>query len=165
MSRKGKRACEGSKMTLADPRNPRNGTARAWQRLAAEAYRDAASLCEGRIPSLLTRLPGRPRVGPCSPTETQLSAAQLLAQASALLGAMDAYIVRLVAVAGFSIKECTAHLFGADQTGRPRRSDAEHVGRRLRLALEALAAAWWPEHGPRPCWLPPAVDNPRGCGY
>ena len=33
MSRKGKRACEGSQMTLANPRNPRNGTARARQRL------------------------------------------------------------------------------------------------------------------------------------
>jgi hypothetical protein len=44
--------------------------------------------------------------------------------------------------------------------GKANRADAEHVGRRLRLALEAIAAAWWPEHGARPRWLPPAVDNP-----
>lgn len=130
---------------------------------AAEAYRDAAARCTAGIPSLLTRQPRQSmqqQFRDCSPTEGQLLAAERLRQARAFLGQLDGQIVSLVAVAGHSIDECTASLFGTADTGKANRADAEHVGRRLRLALQTLAAAWWPEHGRRPPWLLPAVDNP-----
>lgn len=130
---------------------------------AAEVYRDAAAMCSGRIPSLLTRQPrrsGQRQFQDCSPTEKQLWAAERLRQAQAFLGRLDGQIVASVAVAGHSIDECAACLFGTTDSGKANRADAEHVGRRLRLALQTLAAAWWPEHGHRPPWLLPAVDNP-----
>lgn len=126
---------------------------------AAELYRDAALLCAGRIPCLLTRQPGRTRTD-YSPTEAQMHAAEVLMQAGRILGHLDGQIVAFVAVEGYSIDQCAMRLFGGAGTGKANRGDAEHVGRRLRLALQALAAAWWPDHGYRASWLPPAVDNP-----
>lgn len=128
------------------------------QQRAAETYRDAAAACAGTIPSLLTRQPGRTR-GSYSPTERQLQAADVLLGAGRILGHLDGQIVGLVAVEGYSIDQCAMRLFGPSDAGKANRGDAEHVGRRLRLALQSLAAAWWPEHGHRPAWLPPVVDN------
>jgi hypothetical protein len=127
---------------------------------AAEVYRDAAAFCGGSIPSLLSRRQGQQQVRDCSPTEAQMRAAQLLRQAGAFLGHLDAQIVCMVASAGHTIDECAARLFGLGENGKAHRADAEHVGRRLRLALQALAASWWPEHTQRPLWMKPVVDNP-----
>ena len=115
----------------------------ARQYQAAETYRDAAERVEGGIPCPLDTSRVRTGTSISSPTESQLWAAAMLAEAERILGKIDGRIVAMVTTAGHSVHEVARQLFGA-AAGKPRRGDAEHVGRRLREALTALADAWWP---------------------
>ncbi|HSH41620.1 MAG TPA: hypothetical protein VK973_05770 [Arenicellales bacterium] len=139
----------------------RRGQIDARQYKAADAYRHAAEICGGGIPCALDQSTVRTG-GNHSPTEAQMRAAGVLSDASRILGLLDGRIVSLVAVEGYSIEQVTLHILGPAPCGcdadtdrrcgcprKARRSDAEHVGRRLRLALETLADTWWPARGQR----------------
>lgn len=140
----------------------RRGQIDARQYKAADAYRHAAEVCGGGIPCALDQSTVRTG-GNHSPTEAQMRAAGLLSDASRILGLLDGRIVSMVAVEGYSIEQVTLHILGPAPCGcdkepgqrcdcprKARRGDAEHVGRRLRLALETLADAWWPDRNRRP---------------
>lgn len=114
----------------------------ARQLQAAETYREAIERVEGGIPSPLDTSRVRGGSGIASPTEAQLWAAAMLSEAERILGKIDGRIVALV-VSGMGIAEVALAIFGSEQ-GRARRGDSEHVGRRLREALAALADTWWP---------------------
>lgn len=112
----------------------------ADQRQAAHIYLDAFEACQGGIPCpLAERVRGG---GIPSPTEAQMLAARRLAEALAVLGRLDDRLVAAVVCEGRSIEETAGRLLGVTASGRPIRADAEHVGKRLRLALTALAEAW-----------------------
>ena len=114
----------------------------ARQYQAAETYREAAERVEGGIPCPLdtSRVRGGGTI--TSPTEAQLWAAAMLSEAERILGKIDGRIVALV-TGGMGIAEVAITIFGSGR-GTPRQRDSEHVGRRLREALAALADAWWP---------------------
>jgi transcription initiation factor TFIIIB Brf1 subunit/transcription initiation factor TFIIB len=53
-------------------------------------------------------------------------------------------IMTLVVLEGRSVDECAAILYGVNvKTGHAQRSDAEDVGRRLKIGLSELAALWF----------------------
>lgn len=126
----------------------RRGQIDARQRQAAATYRDAADICRGSIPCPLDmdRVRGS---GTPSPTETQLAAANTLADAARILGLIDGRICYLVICDGHSIEDVAGVLFGVANSGKPTREDSLHVGRRLRVALTALADHWIPLPNPR----------------
>jgi hypothetical protein len=120
----------------------RRGQVDARQRSAAAIYLDAVERVGGVMPSCLdTSRVGGGGAAAASPTERQLLAAAHLAQAAQLLGRLDARILASVVAEGRTIAETAARLFGRG-AGKPRRVMVEHVGQRLRLALDVLAGEW-----------------------
>jgi len=120
----------------------RRGQIDGRQQLAGLSYRQWWNDCGGSIPCTLDQS----RVGSGSadgPTMAQLLAAERLREAARILGLMDERIVRLVVVEGYTIDDVARMVFGQD--GQVKRADALHAGQRLRLALEALAAHWFPQ--------------------
>lgn len=137
----------------------RRGQIGGRQHRAAEAYREASEICGGSIPCTLDQSRVGGTAGPSSPTEAQLRAAGVLSDAARVLGLLDAKVVSLIAVEGYSIEETAAHIFGVAPGGKAKRADAEHVGRRLRIALEALADTWWPPRHARPVGIRAATQG------
>ena len=83
------------------------------------------------------------------PPQVHLDAAEILKEAKLALYAFDHVIMNLVVLEGRSVDECAAMLCGVNvKTGHAQRSDAEDVGRRLKIGLSELAALWFPV-GPR----------------
>lgn len=107
------------------------------QMRAAETYRAAWQVCRGSIPCALASS-GPRGAGSRSPTQTQLEAAETLADAARVLGLADSRLVGCIVCEGWSIQDASERIFGSS------RADREHAGRRLREALNALADAWWP---------------------
>lgn len=126
----------------------RRGQIDAPQYRAADTYRHAAEICGGGLRCALDQSVVRGN-SDYSPTEAQLRAAGVLSDASRILGMIDGRIVTMIVVDGYTIEQCAAGFFGVAPGGKPKRSDSEHIGRRLRLALETLADSWWPARGRR----------------
>lgn len=113
------------------------------QRAAAAIYLEAAERIGSGMGSSLdderVRASGSPGRG--SPTDAEMMAARRLAEAARLLGKIDGAIVATVVGQGLEVRETAARLFGRG-TGSSTRRMADHVGLRLRLALDMLADQW-----------------------
>lgn len=129
---------------------------------AASWYRYAFEICEGAgIRSTLGNdLIASTGTGSRSPTEISLKAADRLNSASRLLGRVDSEVVALIVGQGFSIAQAAARLYPTKKRG-PNRADCEVVGRRLREALETLAADWIPAASNRRRHAESFVDDAR----
>jgi hypothetical protein len=121
----------------------RSGQIDGRQRAAAERMRAAAALLSGSIPCALdvTRIAGAG--GPTSPTEAQFAAGRVLASARKNLGKIDYGVVGMVCCDGHSIAEVAAFVF-CKAGGKPSARQTDHIGQRLRMALDALAEGWYP---------------------
>lgn len=120
----------------------RRGQLDARQRSAAAMYLEAVEHVGGTMPSCLdTSRVGAGTAGPAWPSEQQVQAAATLAEAAQLLGRLDVRILASVIAEGRTIAETAARLFGRG-AGKPKRAMVEHVGQRLRLALDVLAGEW-----------------------
>jgi hypothetical protein len=107
---------------------------------AAQRYGEACdALRRGLSSSLEMRVSGG---GRASPSEAQLLAAELVADAHRILGVMDAKVISLVVCEGFTITEVGDRV----STGASR-DYCKHIGLRFREGLTLLANAWWPERG------------------
>lgn len=113
---------------------------------AASIYRRAYEVVAGaRLQSPLgADGTGGGSPGSTSPTSEHLWASEKLAEAAKLLGIIDGAVVAMVCGQGMSIEKATLRLCGTGKGGRPRRTDREVYGSRLRAALTILADKWLP---------------------
>lgn len=109
------------------------------ERRAAETYRCAFDIIAGSIGGVMdpdrvfgAGTPGSP------PPPHALEAGDTLNEASRVLGQIDGRVVELVVGQGLSVTETARQLMGARPSGR----DQDHIGRRLRMALQALSHTW-----------------------
>lgn len=123
----------------------RQGRIDARQRAAADDYLLYTQQCQGSIPCALDQSRVRGGGGIAVPSETQLRAAQKLAEASRVLGMIDSALVSLVVVEGHTVQGAARRMYG----GKAGQRLVLHVGRRLSDALAALADHWYPPHRAR----------------
>lgn len=113
------------------------------QHWAAGVYQRAFDRVNGGAPGSLSRaLSGGVGSAPGSrmPGDAVMEAAQRLAEAARVLGLIDGRVVALIVGQGHTIEEAAAVMAG--RGAKPSTRDTEHVGRRLRDGLTALADAW-----------------------
>lgn len=116
------------------------------QMRAAGTYRDAFDALTASIGGSLDldRIRGGGSPG-APPAPAALLAADVLAEARRLLGKMDHDIVELVCGRGYNIEQTAERVLSASGLKKSlSERDVDHIGRRLREALLALAEEWFP---------------------
>lgn len=121
----------------------------AQQKRAADTYRDAFDALTASMGGSMDfdRVRGGSSPG-APPAPTALLAADTVAQAHKILGAMDSAIIEMIVGRGYSIEQCAARTTAGVKKA-PSDRDTEYVGKRLRDALTTLADEWHPVGGRR----------------